>query len=727
MIIIVIILLFVFNSNISVYSKEKDDNKTIIEADKIFKKDLNTIIAIGNIEVKKNNQILTSDYIEYNQNDKIFSSDSNVKIFDIENKNILFSKNISISDDLYNANFDNGVLLFSNGSSIKSNHIKKTKNNDIFLYETKYFICPTKIYNQDITYEQMESHLDSNKNPLFFLKNSVIQFNTENKDYVLRNTVIYLWKIPIFYIPYIKFNANSNVTLLRPSFEYNSNYNFGISFSFKQFFEGVDNKYSLRLTPKYFTKGNYLLKTDFNIENIYQNYIFKFKTDIVNDNNASKEIRNSYGITEFDEHKYEKYRGKISLDGFYKIINNDLTVNYNTTLFSDRYYNRDYYHINDNYQQSNIKFVLLKSTDKTNFNYLQFSNLFYQELLELHGNTPRYAPIIGINFQNTIFNNNNFNSFYDINVNTTNLFRKKGIQYNRYSISPSINNIFKTHFGIFETNFILKNDYYMFDIKNDQDQQFLFKDKQNRVVSEINLDWRQSFFTKYFTIQPRVKYLYTKNINKDINILLNEDSYPIDINFNDIFSNNRYIGYDILEYGNRITYGIEGDIFQRIGYGIAQGYKEKNNLNLQLLGFEKKLSDYVGYLSYSFNENFNVYYRFMIDSGFNYNKKNELNFNLDYDKINIYIVYSQLKKDIISNYPLKQTNIGIIYDITEYYKLKFDMIMDIENNNRLLETDFNIIYDAECVRWELALGQDNPLTKTKKNTSIHFNFIVKFI
>ncbi len=721
-----IIFLFIFSSS---FAQEQTTERTVIQSNKMDKDSNNIIKAIGDVEMKKGDQIFNADEVEYNQNTKIIKANSAVRAYDQKDNNIFFAEEAEITDDFVNGDFYNGIMVFKNGSTISSNHIKKIGDDFITQSKSNYAVCPTDIFDEDLTYEQLVKDLEKRKTPLFSLKSTKISTNTEEKVLRLWGTSVWVWKIPIFYIPYFKtglaFEKEAS-GFGTPGVENTNHYGYGIYIPYR--IKGERQK--LVITPKIYQDGNYLANVKYSIDSKTKNkWKFKFNGDIANDNGQSKRLTNAYGISEEDSGDYRQWRGYASIEGFYS-FNKLWLFEANAAIASDRYYLRDYYRNNLPYIQSNFKFSRVNMDDIMNFDYFEFSNLFYQELLEENPvqQAPRYAPVTDLNIQNTLFKNDLNNLFYKLKLNTTNLFRTVGIEYNRITFTPSINNTLKTKFGIINTNINLRSDVYILNevgMKRDE----IYNGTESRILPELNIEWRKSFTSKYFTFQPILKYSGSPNSESFEDKIPNEDSKPQILSFENIFSSNRFIGYDREEYGNRISYGFEGMLFNNFTFGIAQGYRDNidDNINKYIIGFEENVSDYVGYASLVLNDVFNIGYRFLSDRNDFKLKKNEISLNFDLDNINFYIGYTDMEPNILYDRKQKQINTGVQFTFLKKWTIVASGVVDLKNDNRFIDSKIALIYDGGCTRWELRYTNYNPLSQTDRNTSLDFNFTIKFM
>jgi len=717
-----IYILIVFLTLVQTAFAKKVDEKTVLTSDKVNRDNKNIIKAIGDVEIKKGNRILNANEVEYNQTTKKIKANSAVKVYDKKAEALFYSKQAEMSDDFLNADFFDSLLIFNNGANIKSEHLQRANENQLTLENGTFAVCPTNLYNIKLNYDEIMKDFNNQKTPLFSLRSSRTDINLLNKKTLkLKSTSVWFWKIPIFYMPYLKISEVDIDGFEMPGVENTTHYGYGVYVPYKI----VGKNYKLRLTPKVYQKGNYLLNTKFDIAS-GDKFAFNFKGDITNDNGKSKNITNAYGQSELEEGNYKQWRGFASLNGIYN-FNSLWDLKVGAAIANDRYYLRDYHQENSSYIKSDFSFSRVDLKDNTDYNYFQFSNIFFQELLEDDSsyNAPRYAPITKLNLQDTISKNDVNNLYYRAYLNTTSLFRSKGVEYNRFSATPSLNDNFNSKFGNINTSFEVKGDLYAMNEVGNYPKKY--HGSESRALPQINVDWRKNFASSMFSIQPIAKYSGSPHSSNFEDKIPNEDSVPQAISFENIFSNNRFIGYDRQEYGNRLTYGFEGTLLNDIGFGLAQGYRDDIEKDENtLIGFEKNVSDYVGYLSYIINNNFDIYYRFMSDRETYIFKKNEINLNFNMNDFGAYLIYLEMDKNALYTDDQEQLNSGVYFKFLRRWKISLSGTVDLNHDNRLLENKAALRYDGGCTFWEIDYRTINPMTETERNTTIDFTFGIKF-
>ena len=121
-----------------------------------------------------------------------------------------------------------------------------------------------------------------------------------------------------------------------------------------------------------------------------------------------------------------------------------------------------------------------------------------------------------------------------------------------------------------------------------------------------------------YILEPRARITVMEHTKSKYIYAYNNDSAGRFLSDTTLFSNNRYAGMDIWENGNFADYGARWaayndnhniEVFMGETYDFNTSKKEEFNEN----GFRNGFSDYVGRLSYSNNNNFNISNRFRVD------------------------------------------------------------------------------------------------------------------
>jgi LPS-assembly protein len=155
------------------------------------------------------------------------------------------------------------------------------------------------------------------------------------------------------------------------------------------------------------------------------------------------------------------------------------------------------------------------------------------------------------------------------------------------------------------------------DPANPQDGEFA-----GRVFPQLALEWRYPFVQSMGqiqqTLEPTVQLIAAPN-GKNPGDIPNEDSLDLEFDDTNLFRLNRFTGYDRVDSGSRVAYGLNWSARHANGGMVTaflgQSYRPSDNAGLfsPSSGLAESLSDYVGRLEFGFQDYFHALYRFRFD------------------------------------------------------------------------------------------------------------------
>ncbi|MDB5725536.1 MAG: organic solvent tolerance protein, partial [Novosphingobium sp.] len=153
--------------------------------------------------------------------------------------------------------------------------------------------------------------------------------------------------------------------------------------------------------------------------------------------------------------------------------------------------------------------------------------------------------------------------------------------------------------------------------------------------------------TQVFT--PRIQFVATPPIR---NLAIpNEDSRAIELDDSNLFSLNRFPGYDRVEDGARVTYGVDWQWERpkwRISSTIGQSYRlsDKPTLFPGGTGLPDRFSDFVGRTELRYRDFFKLTHRFRIDKDSFAFRRNEIDATVGSQRTYLEVGYLRLNRDI---------------------------------------------------------------------------------
>ena len=122
-----------------------------------------------------------------------------------------------------------------------------------------------------------------------------------------------------------------------------------------------------------------------------------------------------------------------------------------------------------------------------------------------------------------------------------------------------------------------------------------------RMVPEATLGWSYPLIRReedaVFTLEPLAKLTFSPNGGNPGEIT-NEDSQDVEFNASNLFSDNRFSGYDRIESGARFAYGVKAGVtheqYGQAGITVGQNSRLRENKDFDALsGLRDRQSDYV--------------------------------------------------------------------------------------------------------------------------------------
>ncbi|MFU7529137.1 LPS-assembly protein LptD [Qipengyuania sp. ASV99] len=170
-------------------------------------------------------------------------------------------------------------------------------------------------------------------------------------------------------------------------------------------------------------------------------------------------------------------------------------------------------------------------------------------------------------------------------------------------------------------------------------------------TAAIDIEW--PFVGEAFggtqVIKPRVQIVASPPI-RNLEVP-NEDARAIDLEDSNLFSLNRFPGYDRVEDGTRVTLGIDWELNKpgwRVKSTIGQsfGFSNQRNIFPDGTGLSERVSDFVGRTEVRLRNNLSFTHRFRIDKDNLALRRNEIDAAIGSQRNYIEIGYLRLNRDI---------------------------------------------------------------------------------
>lgn len=691
------------------------EQKVTIKADRIYGDQIdNQVIAKGNVEVNKQNQTLISDKIIYNKNSGWISSDTETFIIDKDVGN-LFSNQVRLKDDFSNGQFVNPILIFNDGKFISAKDATQSSANKISFLKPSFSICA----NEDIT---KNNNLARNSGNLITLESANTIIDKSKKRIVSKHVVVNIMDIPVLYTPYLSIPTQQNKRssgFLTPSYINNSRIGFGIQ---TPYFANISDSVNLIITPKIYPSNNQAT-VNTSLEQILKYGKYKAELEISNNEISSSSNLATQNRTDADYRYLIKSSGNL-------IYNKNSYVNFDILTTGDKDYLRDFNFKFIPYTESKINYEYTK-----NRNYFKAETIRFQELeqLQTRDQAQWVLPSISHHIQSKP---KFFNETYHLTSNITSITRESGIQYNRITTIPKVEVPINFKGNLFNIKLSNQFDYYLIEenLDGNRDPQNNFKKEQSNSKGNFSAEWKLPLIQEkdgnIIVLEPKVQFISSGN-NKNPIAIPNEDSNNSELTINNLFIEDRIAGYDRVEVGERVNYGVTSTIYQdkqRFELDIGQSHliNSRDTDDVIVRGFsgDSNKSNIVGKSSYQYDNIFNINYNFQLDESNLNNKINYISASLNYKNFGLSNEYLLIRRGAISNQKISQNTTNASYKITPKVLLSGSLTRDLRTKQDLMRVIAIENIDC-CILTKFSIMETNTPNLIKKERSFNINITIK--
>jgi LPS-assembly protein len=260
-----------------------------------------------------------------------------------------------------------------------------------------------------------------------------------------------------------------------------------------------------------------------------------------------------------------------------------------------------------------------------------------------------------------------------------------------------------------------------------------------RGFPQIGLTWDYPLVhrgeTWNLTMQPMVATFIGPS-GGNSHLIPDEDSLGYQFRDSDLFRADRLQGYDILDTGQRVDYGLNLGAYDKTGGSyrmlLGQSYRDETNSFVPPgSGMDQRLSDVVGRIVLQPSTYLDLIYRFRLDKSTLSNRSQEVNIaagptNLRAN-VGFLLIPAEQPSDLITvpgsgetilYGKREQLNFGLTAQLTRYWSLQGSETINLTNstnivngmptpqaNSTSLYTNVSLIYQDECMAFITTLTQ----------------------
>ena len=265
----------------------------------------------------------------------------------------------------------------------------------------------------------------------------------------------------------------------------------------------------------------------------------------------------------------------------------------------------------------------------------------------------------------------------------------------------------------------------------------------SRILPKIAIDWRMPFYSSISGLSQVLEPMFSiiaaptkPNLPNNVINFSNEDSRNFEFDENNLFSHNRFNGYDRWEGGTRMNYGFryslyasELNLIATIGQSLRLNDTETFPVGS---GYVGKASDIVGRIDATLGQYIDYVHRFRLDKKSFQLRRNEMilsggpkwikgsvrYLDLDLERDDGNLIGTELENR-------REIGLGLNIKATDKWSVQGTWVKDILNKSPVYY-EAGIIYKDDCL--EFGLSYERRFTSDRDiapSSTVHFRFILK--
>jgi LPS-assembly protein len=638
------------------------------------------VVALGEVEVVQGETIVLADRITYNQNTGEVFANGNVSVRQ-PNGDVYFADNVKLKDDLRAGVVRDFRARLSDNSLFAAREGRKVNEKITELDYAVYSPCK----------------LCDDKDPLWQIKAEDVTIDDAEKQITYENASLEFWGLPVFWTPYLSHatpDAPGKPGILTP--EYGADSILGTILRVPVYAPLASNM-DITLTPVITSKEGPMLFGEF--RHLVEDGFYQFRGSITN-----PEKRAADGSREFGR----EIRGHIDAFGNFE-LNPTWNWGFQIQRATDDTYLRRY-DISD--ADTLTSRLFLEGIDGRQ--YASAQTIAFQGLEETDDpdRSPLILPLMDYQYESTP---GWMGSRWNIGASTQVITRDLGPESRRLSFIGGYEIPFITSTGhVFETGVSFQGDGYSVENVPLASRPEDYDGELSRFIPQFTAGWRYPLINPYgpgqsLLIEPVANFAISPNGTNDDRIP-NEDSQVLEFSDTNIFSYDRFPGYDRVETGARANLGLRSQWqFSPNRYFdvlVGQNYQTNDDNAFPFTNdIDDHFSDYVGRFALDWEGWFYAAYRTRVDRGNFEPHRNEINAALALDPVFFNLDYLALDDD-----PYLQDREEVLasaaYNLTEYWSVIGGMRRDLDSN-QMLAGNIGLSYNDECFGATANFSRDN--------------------
>lgn len=610
----------------SARAEQKADSPVLLEADSFGYDTKNAIVkAEGNAEVIQDEYIVLADMITYNQNTGVVRAQGNVTVSE-PSGNVYFAEEAELKNEVKTGVIKNFRARLADNSLFVAREARKISETTTEMDYAVYSAC--KVCRND-----------PDSDPMWQLKASKIRHDEAEQRIEYRNARMEVFGVPVLYTPYFSHaspNADRKSGLLIPGYELSGNLGATVKLPY---YVNIAPQMDAVLTPIFTSDEGPVMAGEF--RHLTEKGYYELGGSITRPDRID-----AFGARSGDQ----EWRGHFEGTGRFGITDN-WTWGFDAKRATDDTYLRRYEFGYEDLLTSRAFVQGYKNRSFANMEAVSFQGLRASDNSEV---IPLVHPLVDLSHETAPGWNG---SRFGVSGNMLAISRDTGSDSQRLSSTAYWRVPVVTKGGhVMEMRTQVRADAYSVSDLTATTTGGMpdeYNGTTGRVVPELWFDWKypllRRFKTSSLIIEPTVNVVVgLDDLNSDT--IPNDDSLALEFSDSNLFSHNHYPGYDLVENGTRVNYGIRGQWDYsddgRVLFLFGQNYHtDDNNLFPYSNSLGDGQSDYVGRVAWDYSNNVQFAYRFRLDSEDMELKRSEVESRLYLDPLRVNLNYVRVASD----------------------------------------------------------------------------------
>ena len=626
------------------------------------------LVASGNVQIFRNDQVLTAEKLIYDQRKHRITVPGSLTL--VSGTELTTRAQSAVLDtDLENGLIRGAEILIGQQLQLVAEEFHRTDGRFKILTKTVASSCHVCAKNP-VPFWQIRSR-------------RVIHDELERRLY-FENATLQVLGVPIFHAPNLRIpdpTVDRATGFLVPKFSDSTTLGIGVEIPY---YVTLGDHADLTLTPELYSRGSVLINADYR-KNFKRGWV-KVDTDFtLSDSLTTRSVRSS-----------------ISAEGHFELAN-EIELDFGVEAASDKDFREDY-QIGDYEQDRLTSFLTLRRTRKND--YVSLSTAYIQSLRknEVDTQIPLVLPEF---YARKTWNEPYLGGKLGLTAQSVTLLRDNGNKFFRAGLIVDWqrdwtfkNGLMMSAYGEVDNSVYTTRNY----------PPLLGNPSYSESIPTAALDFRLPLARQVgrvtHVLEPRLQLVWSP---KTARLNPNEDSVQVEFEDNNLFSHNRFPGFDNSELGARANIGVSYTRFDPNGWnvGVTVGQVLRFDDLGQFstgTGLDGRHSDFVSTFSISFRDKIDFVNRMLFDRNFDLSK-NEAQLTLNFNRLSTKGTYVWLEKDVVAGASDRrhEASMAAVYRHDDYWSYSAEWRHNFITQ-RPTSGAFGVKYENECVAVNLSLS-----------------------